>query len=151
MTKDEERLFGLAGPTVEGMGYCLVTVEDGRENGRRVLRFIIDHPRGVTLADCAGVSRELGYLLEGSAGIEERYALEVSSPGTDRQLSDEREYAHFAGRSVRFVLREPAGGQPVLVGTIVGAGPDGVRVMPEQGSDEILIPFSAISRARLAG
>jgi len=51
----------------------------------------VDHPRGVTLGDCRVLSRELGYLLEGESGFEERYSLEVSSPGLDRELGAERE------------------------------------------------------------
>ncbi|MBM3306891.1 MAG: ribosome maturation factor RimP [Candidatus Eisenbacteria bacterium] len=151
MAKDEERLFELARGTVEGMGYCLVAVEDRPEHGRRVLRFIIDHPRGIGIEDCAAVSRELGYVLDGASGIDERYALEVSSPGTDRELRTEREYLHFAGREVRMVLREPVGGRSVVQGTIVGVGPDGVRVRPRGEAEDVVVPLGGISRARLVG
>lgn len=150
MAKDNEQLYALARSTVEGMGYCLLAVEDSTEGGRRIVRFIIDHARGVTLGDCQVLSRELGYLLEGESGLEERYALEVSSPGLDRELGSEREYAHFTGREVRFVLREPVGGQSVLVAVIVGVESGGVRVRPGEG-DELVVPFRSISRARLAG
>lgn len=151
MGSDAERLFELADGTVEGMGYCLVAVEDRVERGRRVVRFVIDHPRGVGLSDCQAVSRELGYLLDGASGLDERYALEVSSPGTDRELRSEREYRHFAGRDIRMVLREASGGTAVLEATIVGVEADGVRVRQRGGSEETVVPFDRISRARLAG
>lgn len=150
MGKDNAALYALTRSTVEGMGYCLLAVEDGPEGGRRIVRFIVDHPRGLTLDDCRMLSRELGYVLESESGLEERYSLEVSSPGLDRELGSEREYAHFAGREARFVLREPVGGQSVLVAVIAGVESGGVRVRPREG-DEIVIPFGAISRARLAG
>lgn len=149
MAKSNEKLYALTRSTVEGMGYCLLAVDDGVEGGRRVVRFIIDQPRGVTLGDCQTLSRELGYLLQGESGLEERYALEVSSPGLDRELGSEREYAHFAGREARFVLHEPIGGQSVLFAVIVGVESGGVRVQPREG-EEILIPLGVISRARLA-
>lgn len=150
MAKGNEKLYALARSTVEGMGYCLLGVEDGAEGGRRVIRFVVDHPRGIALGDCQALSRELGYLLEGEPGMDERYALEVSSPGLDREIANEREYAHFAGREARFVLREPVGGQSVLVAVIVGVESGGVRVRPSEG-DELLVPLRSISRARLAG
>jgi ribosome maturation factor RimP len=148
--KDNEQLYALTRSTVAGMGYCLLAVEDGVEGGRRIVRFVVDHPRGVTLGDCRVLSRELGYLLEGESGFEERYSLEVSSPGLDRELGAEREYAHFSGREARFVLREPVGGQSVLFAVIVGVESGGVRVRQREG-DEFIVPFRAISRARLAG
>jgi ribosome maturation factor RimP len=150
VAKDNEKLYALTRSTVEGMGHTLLAVEDSVEGGRRIVRFIIDHPRGVTLGDCQTLSRELGYLLEAESGLEERYALEVSSPGLDREFGSEREYGHFAGRETRFVLREPVGGQSVLVAVIVGVEPGGVRVKPCEG-EEVFVPFGAISRARLAG
>jgi ribosome maturation factor RimP len=147
----DDRLFELASGTVEGMGYALVAVEDGSEHGRRVIRFIVDHPRGITLGDCEAVSRELGYVLEADPGLGERFVLEVSSPGLDRELRSAREYAHFAGREARFVLRSPVEGQSVLVGTIVGAGREGVRVRPRDAAGDVLLSYETISRARLAG
>jgi len=148
VSKSDDRLYELARGLVEGMGFCLVTVEDAVEGGRRIIRFIVDGPRGVTVGDCQAVSREVGYLLEADGGIDGRYSLEVSSPGTDRQLSHEREYGHFAGRQARFVLREPLNGQAVLIGTIIGVEEGGVRVRTADGEEHVLA-FRAISRARL--
>jgi ribosome maturation factor RimP len=147
----DERLFQLGSGTVEGMGYTLVAVEDGNEHGRRVIRFIVDHPRGISLGDCEALSREIGYVLEADPGLGERFVLEVSSPGLDRELRTEREYAHFAGREARFVLRSPVDGQSVVFGVIVSAGPEGVRVRLRDAAGEALLPYGSISRARLAG
>lgn len=148
MPRSDDRLYDLTRDLVTSMGYALVTVEDSVEGGRRILRFIIDHPRGITLGDCETASREIGYLLESDPGVEGRYSLEVSSPGLDRELSSEREYAHFAGRDARFVLREPRDGQAVLLATVLGAVPGGVRVRLANG-EETVLPFRSISRARL--
>src|SRR3954466_12229442 len=48
--------------------------------GGHLVRLFIDHPRGVSLDLCEHVSNQL-------APIRERYALEVSSPGTERPLT----------------------------------------------------------------
>src|SRR3974390_3288716 len=63
------------------------------------LRLFIDHPDGVTLALCEQVSGLLG-------DYRDRYALEVSSPGQDRPLTQPQHYSRFLGRRARLRLRE---------------------------------------------
>ncbi len=59
--------------------------------GGSTLRLFIDHPDGVSLELCERVSGHLG-------DYRERYALEVSSPGTDRPLTKPQHYNRFLGR-----------------------------------------------------
>lgn len=149
MDKRDEQLYELGRPLVDGMGYRLVAVDDVIERGRRVFRFYVDHPRGVTVDDCCSVSRELEYLLDADFDFDGPYVLEVSSPGLDHPLRSEREFEYFVGHRVRVVLRESSDGRNVVVGTLVAAGPSGVRVRSEAG-DEQTIPMTNIARARLA-
>lgn len=147
MERIDERLYDLTKGLVAGMGYTLVTVEDIVEHGRRTFRFTVDHDRGITVEDCASVSREIAYLLDDELALEARYVLEVSSPGLDHALKKEREYAHFAGREARLVLREPVDGENVLTGTILGADAGSVRLNVDGA--EIPVPLENVSRARL--
>lgn len=148
MAERDDELYGLGSKLVDGMGYTLVTVEDVVERGRRVFRFYIDHPRGITLDDCSTVSKELEYLLDAEFDFDGAYVLEVSSPGLDHALKSQRDFAHFAGRRARLVLREPMNGDNVVTGTLVGAGAEEIRLTSEDGGD-LVIPLSNISRARL--
>jgi ribosome maturation factor RimP len=143
----DERLYDLTAELVAGMGFTLVTVDDVVEHGRRTFRFTIDHERGITVEDCAGVSREIAYLLDDELALEARYVLEVSSPGLDHALRKEREYAHFTGREARLVVREPVDGENVLTGTILGAEKGSVRL--DVDGTEIVVPLENVSRARL--
>jgi ribosome maturation factor RimP len=148
MDRRDAELFELARGVVEDAGYTLVRVDDVVDRGRRVFRFYIDHPRGVMLGDCEAVSRELGYLLDGSFDFEGAYVLEVSSPGLDHDLRLASEFEHFMGRAARLVLREPVGGRNVLAGVLAGGGPGAVSLRLGDGS-EISVPLSNIARARL--
>ncbi len=147
MERIDERLYDLTAELVAGMGFTLVTVDDVVEHGRRTFRFTIDHERGITVEDCAGVSREIAYLLDDELALEARYVLEVSSPGLDHALRKEREYAHFTGREARLVVREPVDGENVLTGTILGAEKGSVRL--DVDGTEIVVPLENVSRARL--
>lgn len=104
--------------TVTGLGYDLVEI--GRSAGG-LLRVTIDLPwapgsppahstgdaRFVTVEDCEKVTRQLQFALEVD-GVEYK-RLEVSSPGIDRLLRDERDFERFAGAMVDIALKEAVG------------------------------------------
>jgi ribosome maturation factor RimP len=90
-------------PAVSGLGYELVDVQ--ASNGGRMLRLFIDKPGGITVEDCAAVSRHLTRVMA-VEGIEyER--LEVSSPGLDRPLRKGADFARFSGQRAEVRMRTP--------------------------------------------
>jgi ribosome maturation factor RimP len=99
-----------------------------------VLRVFIDKPEGVTLADCEHVSRQISALLDVLDFGSNRYVLEVSSPGLDRQLYKPGDYDRFAGRLARVTFDDPATGKKK---TVV-ARLRGLR-RPEQGDPEVML------------
>jgi ribosome maturation factor RimP len=138
-------LNGLLGGTVAGLGYELVDVE--RSARGRLLRLYIDKPGGVSVEDCAVVSRQVSRVLAVENVDYER--LEVSSPGLDRRLRDERDFARFAGQKARVRMRVPVAGQRNFTGVVRGAGAgrielevDGRLVSLEIGEVEVarLVP-----------
>ncbi|HEY6951733.1 MAG TPA: ribosome maturation factor RimP [Bacteroidota bacterium] len=76
----------------------LVTLAERREGGRRIIQVFVDTDEGVTIAQCAEISRELGARLDSLGLIEEQYELEVSSPGVDKPLKLLRQYKKNVGR-----------------------------------------------------
>jgi ribosome maturation factor RimP len=88
---------------VAALGFELVELEKAGSKTRPILRLRVDRPgsdAGVTLADCAHVSRELESFLDGNPSFSERYVLEVSSPGLERPLNKRSDYQRFAGKEV---------------------------------------------------
>jgi ribosome maturation factor RimP len=112
------RLENVVEPAVAGMGYELVDVQ--ASNGGRHLRLFIDKPGGVTVDDCAAISRHLTRVLAVEGIDYER--LEVSSPGLDRPLRKEADFARFAGHKadIRMRTADPAGRRR-FVGVLRGA------------------------------
>ena len=105
---DLEALDGICRPVVEAAGFDLILVELTTDRGRRVLRLYIDHEEaGVTVDDCAAVSRRLGPVLDVEDVIQGAYDLEVSTPGLDRPLAREKDFRRFAGELARVTLRSP--------------------------------------------
>ncbi len=82
------------------------------QGGRSVLRVYIDGPQGVTIDQCALVSRHIGLALEVEDPITGAYTLEVSSPGLERPLFTIEQMAAYKGHAVELVLRAPADAFP---------------------------------------
>jgi ribosome maturation factor RimP len=75
------------------------------------LRLVIDREGGVTLDDCAAVSRQASAQLDAVDFGRARYVLEVSSPGLDRELYSSRDWERFVGRRLRVTFSEPESGR----------------------------------------
>jgi len=77
----KEKVKGLIGGVIEDMGYKLVDIKFGSEEGRFALIIKIDKEGGVSVEDCAKVSRVIDPILEDADLIEKSWVLIVSSPG----------------------------------------------------------------------
>lgn len=135
-------------PVLASHGLSLVDVEWCRQGRRWVLRVFVDKPGGVSVGDCQAASREAGDVLDASGLIEPAYDLEVSSPGLDRELRKDREFAWAVGREVRCWVREPLDGRTEVAGRLVAvsatlltlSGPDGRAIE---------LPRALVTTARL--
>lgn len=101
----------IAEQTVKGLGYDLVEIE---RSAGGLLRITIELPwtdaaseKFVTVEDCEKVTRQLQFVLEVD-GVDYK-RLEVSSPGIDRPLRGEKDFARFAGQVIDITLKAPMG------------------------------------------
>lgn len=138
---------GFAEPLLADMGMELVEIQFRREGHGWVLRLFIDKEGGITIDDCAAVSREISAYLEVEDLIDHAYHLEVSSPGLERPLRKREDFIRFAERLVRIKLREPINGQRVLIGTLLGF--EGEMVLLEMDNETVRIDMENIAKARL--
>jgi len=131
-------------PTVVGMGYELVDVQ--ASNGGRMLRVFIDKPGGITVDDCAAVSRQLTRVLPVEGLDFER--LEISSPGLDRPLRKAGDFTRFAGQRAELRMRTPdATGRRKFVGVLRGTEAGNVNV--EFDGQIVALALEDIDRAKL--
>lgn len=106
------------------------------------VRLFIDHPQGITLELCERVTQHLG-------AIRERYALEVSSPGSERPLTKPGHYRDFLGRRARVRTRDARDGHKSFTGELVGATDTEVTIAAASGV--VSIPYADIHRSNLVG
>jgi ribosome maturation factor RimP len=117
---DRERLTALIEPVVEREGAELVDLEVAGSLGRPIVRAYVDTEGGVTLDECARLSRRLEEMLESAGAVPERYVLEVSSPGIERPLTKRVHFERYLGREVTVRLHHKRDGQKRFVGTLEG-------------------------------
>jgi len=143
-----QKAEAILAPLLEAEGLSLVDISFKWERGGWVFRVLIDKKEGVTLDDCALISREFGQLLDVENIIPTSYRLEVSSPGLDRPLKKEADFIKYAGRRVRIKTKDPVSGRRNFRGDLIGCAEGKVTVKVE-GSEVFAIPLSSILKANL--
>jgi ribosome maturation factor RimP len=141
-----DRLVAAVEPVVATQGLELVEVAWQKESGRQFLRIFVDKPDGITLDECAALSRALDEPLD--ALQLDKYYLEVSSPGAERPLKTERDYERYQGRLVQLKLSEPVAGTKTLKGRLLGHDEETLRL--DVGGQEHSVPRKHVTAARLA-
>jgi ribosome maturation factor RimP len=113
-----------------------------------IVRLIIDKPGGVTLEDCAQVSRDVEAILDRDDFIPTSYVLEVSSPGIERELYALGDFERFTGKDVRVKTNRPIGGQRNFSGTILGVKENEIEI-EDRTSGRVRIPYDSVAKANL--
>jgi ribosome maturation factor RimP len=148
-----EQVTELVQPILDSLQIELVDIEFVRMGRDSVLRLFIDREGGITLDNCADVSRELSAILDVEEVITVNYTLEVSSPGLDRPLKKIQDYERYTGRLVKIRTYEPfqddAGNKrKTFLGTLEGFVDGTVRITLQEGQTAA-IPLERIAKANL--
>ncbi|MEJ2155939.1 MAG: ribosome maturation factor RimP [Desulfobacteraceae bacterium] len=141
------RVWQLAEPLCRGEGVELVHVEYGREHGGRTLRIYLDKAGGITLDDCAHISRQLSDILDVGLETEGAYRLEVSSPGMQRPLGKMDDFERYKGKQVKIRTTQPINGQKNFTGILTGVS--GPTVHLEVDKRPVAIAFTDIAKAHI--
>ncbi len=147
MATKSERLDALIAPVVSGLGYQLWGVEYVSQGRHTSLRIFIDAEAGISVDDCAAVSRQLGGVFDVEDPIAGEYTLEVSSPGMDRPLFTLAQFAQFVGHQVKVRLRSPFEGRRNFNGLLKAVEEEDVIIEVDQ--HEYLLPIDSIDKANV--
>ena len=150
MTPQEEVIHNVTEavrPIVEEALLELVEVEFRPTGQRWLVRVFIDKEGGVTIDDCAYVSRELSRLLEVEDFIEHAYMLEVSSPGLTRPLKKRRDFERSRGKLCRVVTATPIEGKTEFKGIISQVRDEVLEIRGDEYLYEV--PMDVIKKAHL--
>lgn len=133
---EQIRLFAEEVASREG---CLLYDLEYREGPGRTLRVFIDkEPGGVSIEDCANVSRGLNLRLDVEDVIPDgAYDLEVSSPGLDRRLTQRWHFEKAVGQTVQLKYKDDTGAVKPYEGRLTMVEGETLRLENSKGPFEI--------------
>ncbi len=124
-------------PIIEENKFELVDVEYVKEGGNWYLRAYIDKPGGITIDDCEVVSRRMSDLLDEDDFIEDNYTLEISSPGLDRPLRKDKDFARYTGSEIEVRLYKAIDREKQFRGILDAYDKDTITIEDEEGNKRI--------------
>jgi len=143
----QNRLDDIVKNTVEGLGFELWGYEYRPHSESALLRIFIEKSVGISVDDCASVSRQVGAVLDVENIIPVAYILEVSSPGMDRVLFKAEQYQDYLGQSLKIRTRTRIDDRRNFKGSLISASESVVTIKVD--NQEFEIPYESIDRARL--
>ena len=140
-------------PALANLGFDCVRVQfsgGGSQAGRAALQIMAEphEDRDMTVEDCEAISRHLAVVLDVEDPIDQAYTLEISSPGIDRPLTRETDFARFAGEQVKVTLFKMQNGQKRFKGRLTGIDGNS-NITIETRTGRISFAFSDIDSAKL--
>lgn len=148
--KDYEQMTEqLITPIIDAHHFELVDVEWVKEGSNYYLRVYIDKEGGITVDDCEVINREFGDILDEKDYIAENYIFEVSSPGLDRPLKKEKDFARSIGKDVEIRLYRPVDKKKEFVGVLDSYDKSSVTIELDDGQ-KMTFDRTAIALIRLA-
>jgi ribosome maturation factor RimP len=146
------RVAAITEPVLYGLGYRLVRARVSGRDGCTV-QIMAERPDGTfTIEDCEAASRALSPTLDVEDPISGAYRLELSSPGIDRPLVRESDFARNAGHEVKIEMELPVDGRKRFRGELLGTEGSAAKVKIQDAggaAQVVLLPIGDMSEAKL--
>ena len=136
-------------PFLTRTGLKLYDIEVAGKKGQTALRIYIDKDGGVSLDECADVSRQLSAMLDVEDPFETPYTLEVSSPGLTRKLKRERHYVNSTGCLATVHFRPSFDGPKTITGRLLPPDGEWLRIQDSKDEQEYRFRFDMAAKAKL--
>lgn len=143
----EQNLQEMLQDAVKDLGCELWGIECQRVGRFMTVRLFIDKEGGVTVDDCADVSRQVSAILDVEDPIADKYNLEVSSPGLDRPLFTLPQFERYIGQDIAVHLRIPVMERRKWQGKLERIEKDMITLIV--GDQEQILVFGNIQKANI--
>ncbi|NRP13357.1 Ribosome maturation factor RimP [Aliiroseovarius sp. xm-m-379] len=150
-TAMDQRLAGIVGPVIEGMGFELVRLRLQGGN-TPMLQIMAQRPDGgIEVDECAEISTAISAVLDVEDPIEDNYTLEVGSPGIDRPLTRLKDFDAWQDYTAKIETTELIDGRKRFKGTLMGTEGNEVLIEIENQGEMVTIglDFDWLADAKL--
>ncbi|PHQ79923.1 MAG: ribosome maturation factor RimP [Coxiella sp. (in: Bacteria)] len=142
------KLVDIITPAIEALGLELWGCELLRHAKKTELWVYVEGKNGITLGECARVSRQVSAVLDVEDPISSAYQLQVSSPGMDRILFKPEQYQRYLNTKLKVRMRVALDGKRNFNGVLVAADAEKITMQCGQ-DDEVQLQFNQIEKAQV--
>ena len=150
-TQAESKIFEIINESVRALGFDIVRIKNLQAGRSKTLQIMIDRMdnENIAIEDCEQVSRHVSALLDVEDIIDERYTLEVSSPGLNRPLTRLKDFENNIGNIIKLTIFEAVDGRRRFVGKINEVNEENIVILPKDANEIINLNFNNIEEAFL--
>lgn len=142
-----EKIEKIVTPVVNEMGLSLVDIEYMQDGGYWYVRIYVENLNGeITLEECAAISGKIDEDVDKL--IEQRFFLEVSSPGIERPLKKIEDFIRFKGEKIKVSLKHKINNKKSFEGIITECK-DNIIFLEIEEENIVEIPFSEVKKANI--
>lgn len=106
MSNQFKNITEIAGQQAQNLGLLLIEVAYKGDERNRIIEIFVDSSKGVSVDDCAKLSRQIAEVIDAENLITSKYRLDVSSPGVDRPLKYLEQFDKHLNRKFEVVYQE---------------------------------------------
>ena len=134
----------------EKQGYEVVDIAT-KGGGTFHVEVVLDKGGKITIGECGGFNRKVTAWIDEQQVFLKGYVIDVSSPGLDREIKSEREFAWARGKKVSVTRQEPGAGRrnENIAGRLVSGGYDGDLVLEDEKGETVTIGKGSIKKVKL--
>lgn len=149
MSKISESVEVFLTPIVENLGYEIVEIEFAKKhNGDNLTVFIDKKGGGIDINDCEIVHNAINEPLDELNPTNDKpYTLNVSSPGIDRPIVTDKDYARNIGETLEVKLYQAINKKKLFVGMLTEFNDETITLKLIKDGQNILIDRNLISKA----
>ena len=142
-----EKIEKIVTPVVNEMGLSLVDIEYMQDGGYWYVRIYVENLNGeITLEECVAISGKIDEDVDKL--IEQRFFLEVSSPGIERPLKKIEDFIRFKGEKIKVSLKHKINDKKSFEGIITECK-DNIIFLEIEEENIVEIPFSEVKKANI--
>ncbi|MCR5208226.1 MAG: ribosome maturation factor RimP [Eubacterium sp.] len=113
-----QRVEEIVKPFADELGLTIWDVTFKKEGSDWYLRIFIDKEGGISIDDCVALTHAVSKPLDEADPIPQKYMLEISSPGVERELTRDEHFVRFTGSPVFIRTIRPLDGVRDFKGTL---------------------------------
>jgi ribosome maturation factor RimP len=138
-------------PIARALGVEILEVQCTGRPANPLVRLILDKKGGVGIEDCEQFHQSLRRTWEVIHPEQSMCRFEVSSPGLDRPLREQKDFQRVVGERLRVTLRNPMNNHSVVLGRLITVTDTGIHLIDDQSKNpqEICVVWADIAKARL--